>query len=41
MPECELGANCNRIGCEFKHPLKGKEVGFSLLRDVVEGMSFL
>lgn len=41
MPECDLGANCNRPGCIFKHPPKMHDVGVGVESSCVEGVSFL
>lgn len=41
MPDCDLGANCNRPDCIFKHPPKLNDVNNGIGCDFLEGMFIL
>ena len=41
MPDCDLGANCNRPDCIFKHPPKLNDVKDVPCCDFLEGVSIL
>ena len=41
MPDCDLGANCNRPDCIFKHPPKLNDVKDVAGCDFLEGVSIL